>query len=172
MTPRKVAARIGTDTCAVDLRADGSATVRAGTDTETFSLRYLGHGRFRVGAGDRTLLAHAVDDGEVRWVFVDGEVVRVELEAPGARRRRAAAGHESLGAPMPATVVRVLVAPGDRVARGAPLVVLEAMKMELPLRAPHDAIVEAVRCAEGELVQPGVALIDLDETVSGAGSAE
>ena len=169
MTPRKVTARIGNETCAVDLRADGVATVRSGSRSETFSLRYLGHGRFRVGAGDRTLLAHAVDDGDTRWVFVDGEVIRLELEAPGARRRRAATGHESLSAPMPATVVRVLAAPGDRVARGATLVVLEAMKMELPLRAPHDAVVEAVRCVEGELVQPGVPLVDLDETASGGG---
>jgi 3-methylcrotonyl-CoA carboxylase alpha subunit len=155
----------------VDLRADGVAVVTSESHSGTFSLRYLGHGRFRVAAGDRTLLAHAVDDGETRWVFVDGEVIRLELEAPGARRRRAGGGHESLGAPMPATVVRVLVAPGDRVAKGAPLVVLEAMKMELPLRAPHDAIVEAVRCAEGELVQPGVSLIDLAETASGEGEA-
>jgi 3-methylcrotonyl-CoA carboxylase alpha subunit len=124
-----------------------------------------------VGAGDRTLLAHAVDDGETRWVFVDGEVVRLELVAPGARRRRAAAGHESLSAPMPATVVRVLAAPGDHVTQGSPLVLLEAMKMELPLRAPRDAVVKTVRCAEGELVQPGVPLIDLEETVSGEGDA-
>jgi 3-methylcrotonyl-CoA carboxylase alpha subunit len=169
MTPRKVIARIGDETRAVDLRADGTATVVSAGGAETFSLRYLGHGRFRVRSSERTLLAHAVDDGETRWVFVDGEVVRLELEAPGARRRRAPTGHESLSAPMPATVVRVLVAPGDRVAKGAPLAVLEAMKMELSLRAPRDAIVEAVRCVEGELVQPGVPLIDLDETVGREG---
>ena len=171
MTPRKATARVGDTALEIDLRADGLATVTSGSDSDTFTLRYLGHGRFRVGSGDRTLLAHAVDDGETRWVYVDGEVIRLELEAPGARRRRAATGHESLSAPMPATVVRVLVAPGDRVTRGAPLVLLEAMKMELPLRAPRDAIVEAVRCAEGELVQPGVPLIDLDERVSGVGDA-
>jgi 3-methylcrotonyl-CoA carboxylase alpha subunit len=171
MTPRKVNARVGSEIRAVDLRADGVAVVTSESHSGTFSLRYLGHGRFRVAAGDRTLLAHAVDDGETRWVFVDGEVIRLELEAPGTRRRRAGGGHESLSAPMPATVVRVLVAPGDRVAKGAPLVVLEAMKMELPLRAPHDAIVETVRCAEGELVQPGVSLIDLEETASGEGEA-
>lgn len=166
MTPRRVTARAGDTALEIDVRADGVATVSSGGDTDTFALRYLGHGRFRVSSGDRTLLAYAVDDGETRWVYVEGEVVRLELEAPGARRRRAASGHEALSAPMPATVVRVLVTAGDRVARGAPLVLLEAMKMELPLRAPHDAVVEAVRCTEGELVQPGVPLIELDETVS------
>jgi len=70
---------------------------------------------------------------------------------------------------MPATVVRILVAPGQAVVSGAPLIILEAMKMEMPLRAPHDAVVGALRCSEGELVQPGVPLIDLDETSTAAG---
>ena len=173
MTPRSVIARIGDTTRQVDVRADGTAVVaeptQAGADAAAasteFSLAYLGHGRLRVSRDGSTKLAYAVEDGDSRWVFVDGVVIRVDIEQPGARkRRRAASGHESLSAPMPATVIRVLVAPGETVAKGAPLVILEAMKMEMPLRAPHDAVVEAVRCAEGELVQPGVALIVLDET--------
>jgi biotin carboxyl carrier protein len=40
--------------------------------------------------------------------------------------------------------------------------VLEAMKMELPVRTPRAGVVQAVHCAQGELVQPGVALIDLE----------
>jgi 3-methylcrotonyl-CoA carboxylase alpha subunit len=63
---------------------------------------------------------------------------------------------------MPATVIRVLVAPGATVARGDTLVMLEAMKMELPIRAPRDGVVRAVHCQSGELVQPGVNLLDLE----------
>ena len=62
---------------------------------------------------------------------------------------------------MPATVVKVLIKPGDRVARGDTVVVLEAMKMELPLRATGDATVKAVHCREGELVQPETVLVEL-----------
>jgi biotin carboxyl carrier protein len=173
MTPRSVIARIGDLARQVDVRADGTALVvepvqsaeGGTTQTTELGLTYLGHGRLRVSRGGSTTLAYAVEDGDSRWVFVDGVVVRVDIEQPGAKkRRRAASGHESLSAPMPATVIRILVAPGETVAKGAPLVILEAMKMEMPLRAPHDAVVEAVRCAEGELVQPGVALIDLDES--------
>jgi len=40
------------------------------------------------------------------------------------------------------------------------LIVLEAMKMELPLRAPHDGVIAAVDCREGELVQPGKVLVE------------
>jgi len=56
----------------------------------------------------------------------------------------AAGGESSLTAPMPGTVIRVHVAPGDRVAARQPLLVLEAMKMETPLTAPYEAVVKAV----------------------------
>jgi biotin carboxyl carrier protein len=61
---------------------------------------------------------------------------------------------------MPATVTAVHVAAGDRVTRGDVLIVLEAMKMELPVRAPGDGTVAAVHCRPGDLVQPDVSLID------------
>ena len=63
---------------------------------------------------------------------------------------------------MPATVLRVLVAPGTAVRKGDTVVLLEAMKMELPIRAPADATVTAVNCREGELVQPDTILIELE----------
>jgi 3-methylcrotonyl-CoA carboxylase alpha subunit len=63
---------------------------------------------------------------------------------------------------MAATVVRIAVTPGDRVEDGDVLIALEAMKMELPIRAPRAGIVRAVHCREGELVQPGQVLIDFE----------
>jgi len=65
-------------------------------------------------------------------------------------------------APMPATVVKVLVTPGQAVRHGDTLVIVEAMKMELPIRAPGDASVKAVHCHEGELVQPDRTLVELE----------
>jgi 3-methylcrotonyl-CoA carboxylase alpha subunit len=62
---------------------------------------------------------------------------------------------------MPATVVKVLVKPGDRVAKGDTVVVLEAMKMELPLRAAGNATVKAVHCREGEMVQADAVLVEM-----------
>jgi 3-methylcrotonyl-CoA carboxylase alpha subunit len=64
---------------------------------------------------------------------------------------------------MPATVARIQAQVGQRVRRGDTLLVLEAMKMELPVRATADGTVTAITCAEGELVQPGVPLIEIDE---------
>jgi acetyl-CoA carboxylase biotin carboxylase subunit len=80
-------------------------------------------------------------------------------DAPRRRSARGSAGH-GLVAPMPATVIKILVTPGQSVKKGDTLVVLEAMKMELPIRAPADAMVAAVCCREGDLVQADVALVE------------
>jgi len=76
-----------------------------------------------------------------------------------------AAGTESstLVAPMPGTVIRVAVRAGAAVAAGDPLVVLEAMKMETPLPSPYDATVKAVHVEEGDRVERGALLVELDE---------
>jgi biotin carboxyl carrier protein len=65
-------------------------------------------------------------------------------------------------APMPASVVAIRVTPGQAVEAGDTLIVLEAMKMELPLRAPRSGTVTSIRCRKGELVQPGVPLLEID----------
>ena len=103
--------------------------------------------------------AWAAADGDVRWVFLNGNVYEFEVQRQG--RRKATAHHGSLAAPMPATVIRINVAPGDAVKKGDTLLVLEAMKMELPVRAPADGLVETISCRAGELVQAGVTLIHL-----------
>ena len=63
---------------------------------------------------------------------------------------------------MPATVIKVLVSPGVAVQKGDTLMLLEAMKMELPIRALADATVTAVHCREGELVQPDTTLLEME----------
>jgi biotin carboxyl carrier protein len=80
--------------------------------------------------------------------------------ATGSVRRAATSAAGTLTAPMPATVIKVHVKPGDAVKKGDIVVVLEAMKMELPLRAFGNGVVSAVRCREGELVQADATLIE------------
>ena len=78
-----------------------------------------------------------------------------------AARRSAGAAGGAITAPMPATVLKVHVRAGDAVKKGDTLVLLEAMKMELPLRAAGDGTVAAVFCREGELVQADAVLVEL-----------
>jgi len=72
-------------------------------------------------------------------------------------------GESRVVAPMPGTVIRLLVAEGDAVRARQPLVVLEAMKMETPLASPYDATVRAVHVAEGDRVAGGAVLVELEE---------
>jgi len=105
----------------------------------------------------------AVRSGDVVWIGIDGYAIEFRLHGHSAGPRSADRDQDALSPPMPATVVRVQVRPGDRVELGDTLVVLEAMKMELPIRAPREATVRAVHCAEGQRVQPGEQLIELDD---------
>ena len=68
----------------------------------------------------------------------------------------------TLAAPMPGKVLQVLVRPGDTVAQGAPLVILEAMKMEHTIAAPHDGRVAEIHFKAGEQVNEGVELLRLE----------
>ncbi len=69
----------------------------------------------------------------------------------------------SLSAPMPGTVVRVLVREGETVQPRQPLLVLEAMKMETPLLAPYEAVVRRVLARPGDQVAAGTTLVELED---------
>ena len=105
--------------------------------------------------------ATVVRDGRRTWVHVAGRVFVIETTREEGRRGSAAADHDALSAPMPATVARINVGPGDAVTTGDVIILLEAMKMELPIRAPRDGVIARINCRAGELVQPGEPLVDL-----------
>lgn len=121
----------------------------------------VGHDGSVVIQGSSKALAWTASSGDTRWVFLDGRVHTFEVDRAKRSRRGPAAHQGSLIAPMPATVRKVAVKTGDTVRRGDVLIVLEAMKMELPIRAPADGSVTAVHCREGELVQPGISLVEI-----------
>ncbi len=78
-----------------------------------------------------------------------------------ARSSSEIAGHGTISAPMPGTVIAVTVAVGDRVEAGRHLLVLEAMKMEMPVTAPFPATVTAVHVAPGDRVAAADPLVEL-----------
>jgi acetyl/propionyl-CoA carboxylase alpha subunit len=124
----------------------------------------VGEGVYRIETGDRAEVVYVAGPPYDRWAFWNGRVYRGGADQTGAaprRRPHRGDGGEALTAPMPATVTRVLVQPGDAVRKGDTVVILEAMKMELPVRAAGDAVVDAVRCREGELVAADAVLVTL-----------
>lgn len=119
----------------------------------------LADGRIRVEDGERVLIADAVRDGATSWIWLDGHLF--ELAPVSTTRSRSGHDDDALIPQMSAKVIRVLVTEGQSVEAGDTLVVLEAMKMEMPIRAPRAGVIKTLRCAEGDLVQPGTPVLDM-----------
>jgi 3-methylcrotonyl-CoA carboxylase alpha subunit len=106
--------------------------------------------------------AHAVRVGEQVHVFDGGRHHVFCAADPYLPPAGTADHHGGLTAPMPGRVLAVMVTQGQQVARGAPLVVMEAMKMEHTVTAPRDGKVEGVFCAAGDQVKEGAELLVLN----------
>ncbi len=102
---------------------------------------------------------HVVRRGTELTVVLAGRNHVVHWIDPLAPPRVEAAADSTLRAPIPARVARVLVGPGAVVRKGAALVVLEAMKMELTLAAPRDGMIAAIRHRAGDMVEEGTELV-------------
>lgn len=81
--------------------------------------------------------------------------------AAAAPAAKPAADAEVINSPMPGTIVNVKVQPGQKVKSGDVLVILEAMKMENEIMAPHDAVVDSVLVTKGQSVEPSTPLVSL-----------
>jgi 3-methylcrotonyl-CoA carboxylase alpha subunit len=99
--------------------------------------------------------------GELHLFTARGRFV-VERVDPLAAAESQEKAEGVLTAPMPGQVIRQMVAAGDRVSAGAPLLVLEAMKMEHTVAAPADGRVAALYVAAGDQVEEGIVLLDFE----------
>jgi 3-methylcrotonyl-CoA carboxylase alpha subunit len=148
----------------VEIAPLGAGRFRATLDGAALDLEVerLEGGRLRLTTEGGSVIAEVTAAGERRFVHVRGMDFVLEREAGGTRRARRTGG--GLEAPMPGVVTRVMVAPGDAIKQGQPLVAIEAMKMEHVLRAPRDGRVRAVVARAGEMVNGGVPLVELEES--------
>lgn len=121
----------------------------------------VGPGSFLYRENGQAHVFHCVREGEVIHLFWRGSVYRLEV---AGKQGRAAHRHPSGGleAPMPGKVIAVTATPGQKVAKGEELLVVEAMKMENAIRAPRDGVVKSVAAKVGEMVAPGVVLVELE----------
>jgi len=125
----------------------------------------IAQGAYLVEGGDKRAVVYVASTDEGPWAFYDGRVFRPAQDPRSTTRVRRSEGsaeaRQTLTAPMPATVRAVVAQPGAQVRKGDTVVVLEAMKMELPIRAEGDGVVYAVHCEAGELVQPDTVLVEI-----------
>jgi acetyl-CoA/propionyl-CoA carboxylase biotin carboxyl carrier protein len=137
--------------------ADG--TVRAGDRAWRARVGPAGGGLVRVtldGVARRYAFAR---DGDALWIARDGH--HLELRVARAARAAAAHGADSLEAPMPGTVLLVHAENGQEVDEGEVLVVIESMKMELSIAAPHAGTVQGLDVAVGDKVGPRQVLAEV-----------
>ncbi len=158
---KKFSIRVGGSEAVVSASVAGNQVHVEGTENP-FTVDRVSDGCYLVSDGQRTWTVFVAGPPESRSVFVDGIAGELEVLSERAPRKRPRAAHAELTAsPMHATVLQVLVEVGQSVRQGQVVLKLEAMKMEMPIRAPRNGVVKALHCRAGELVQPGVALIDI-----------
>jgi len=120
-------------------------------------------GRLGIVVDGAEFVATVVRHGEERHVFAGGRHARLLIvdRLAHAGEQETHGGH--LTAPMSGTVVAVLVKPGDKVGKGAPLMILEAMKMEHTIAAPAAGVVAAVNYRAGDRVAEGAELVEFGD---------
>jgi 3-methylcrotonyl-CoA carboxylase alpha subunit len=149
-----------------EVRIEGGS---ASLDGRTFPLEIPSPGEIVVDG--RHYRVASAREGSRIWVWCEGAVYEFETGRKG--RSAASAEHHAggLAAPMPGRVRRLVAAPGASVGRGDVLLVLEAMKMEHAIRAPHGGVLERFHVAEGDLVEAGVELAEIAAEDASGGSA-
>lgn len=150
---------IGGEDHEIRVERDGSRFRHGSYEIELVELRQT---EAEIRVGGRTHVVPYLSEGSLISFLFDGTIYTAEVAGP-ATRTRTRSRHLTTAAPMPGLVSKILVAPGDVVKKGAPLLILEAMKMEHPITSPHDGTVTSVRCQQGELVQPGVELVEVTQ---------
>ncbi|WP_328728962.1 acetyl-CoA carboxylase biotin carboxylase subunit [Falsiroseomonas algicola] len=133
--------------------ADGSAALDAPSwDGDALSFTLDG----------RAIRATVARDGDLLMVVLGGATHDLRHRDPRAPSGEEQAGGGRILAPMPGRILQLLAAPGDRVARGAVLLVMEAMKVQMRITAPVAGTVAALRCTAGDLVEDGAELVVVD----------
>jgi 3-methylcrotonyl-CoA carboxylase alpha subunit len=136
------------------LELDGIATPARGERT--------GHSMLRIELGGMRLPATVIASGEKRHVFLHGRAWQLACVDPLYHAGEGVGEGGGLAAPMPGKVISLIAQPGSAVAQGAPLLILEAMKMEHTIAAPAKGTLKAFRYGVGDSVAEGAELVDFE----------
>jgi 3-methylcrotonyl-CoA carboxylase alpha subunit len=141
----------GTD---FDLEVEGQTTHAAG--------EMLPGSQLRADLGGCRINATVVVAGEKRHVFLHGRGFAFAAVDPLFNAGEGGGAEGGLTAPMPGKVIALLAKPGEAVDKGAPLMILEAMKMEHAIAAPAAGVVKGFRFGVGDQVSDGAELLEFE----------
>lgn len=138
--------------------------LHVGGQTIVADLRTAPDGRTWLTTGGRHFEVVIATRGDDVFVHLDGEAYQLRYEHPLDRLAAQAGGGaaDSIRAPMPGSIVSVLVRPGDAVTRGQTLLLMESMKMETTITAPRDGRVQAVQFEQGQSFDRDALLLNLE----------
>jgi 3-methylcrotonyl-CoA carboxylase alpha subunit len=144
----------------------GRFRITAEGEDSIVEVLYHGDGRIRVLIDEEPVEAAVVLESGVALISLRGETHTLHKPAPPAVDETGPGtdAAANLTAPMPGTVVKVFVEEGQEVEEGQLLLVLEAMKMEQPISAPHAGVLSSLPFGEGSLVPGGAVLAEVRET--------
>lgn len=142
--------------------APGRYTVSVDDAPHAVEAALLDGSTIQLVIGGVSQTAYVTRVGGTTHVWIGGEVYQLTPEAAGAASGPIVHLQPQIVAPMPGKVLQVLVEPGQSVAVGDGLVIVEAMKMEHRIAAEGDAVVRAVHVAAGQMVDGGAVLVELE----------
>ncbi|MGB3635681.1 MAG: biotin/lipoyl-containing protein, partial [Rubrobacteraceae bacterium] len=161
--------RAGEEEYMVEVERLGGRTLKLRLDGREAGIEMLtvGDGEIKARLDGRHVAGGFAMDGADILVSLGGESYRLSKPSPldvdDVGSGGSDSGGASLTAPMPGTVVKVLVGEGDEVEQGQQLLVLEAMKTEQSVVAPHNGVVSLLSYSEGDSVSGGDVLVELEE---------
>ena len=138
---------------------DGGCRVEVGTTSLTAGVVRRDGDRIVLDLADRIVPVRIVRFEAGLHVLHDGRSYAVTLPDRAVEDGETAGAHVHVTAPLPGRIVKTAVRGGDAVERGQTLMVLEAMKMELSIEAPRDAVIDEVAVSEGDQVVEGAVLV-------------
>ncbi len=162
---RRLTFRHGDETRELDVGYVGAGyRITLDGQTTAVSGQLLAGEQLRADLGGMRMAATVVAAGEKRHVFLHGRCHLMVAVDPLFHAGEGGGAEGGLTAPMPGKVIALLAEPGARVDKGAPLIVLEAMKMEHTLVAPAGGTVKVFHYAVGEPVADGAELLEFEKS--------
>jgi biotin carboxyl carrier protein len=144
------------------VRRPDSATLAFGGRNHRCILQDVGNGEYQLAVDGKTHRVWVAVYRGYAYVHAFGRAWELEVVDPITRAQRGAGGGDTVAtAPMPGTVVKILVAAGDAVHKGQPLIVIESMKMQTEIAARRGGTVEQVLVTENQTFDRGAKLVSL-----------
>jgi biotin carboxyl carrier protein len=160
--------KIQDETIPVEINCNEHRTATATIENREYDLKYarISDNELHLLVNGKSVNVYLSQNKNGKTILLNGRTYPVQDEdkmAKGPKKKKGIDGPTKVTPPMPAVVIAVCVAAGDRVEKGQKVVVVSAMKMETALVAPYTGIVARVNVKESDKVMPGDILVDIDQ---------